>query len=168
MKATTGTNALIFEGQLDEMTSISHLVEAFEAIKRQGFKEPLILDLSNVSRGNSAGILTWLRFLKQIKTKSKYVNAPLWLVGQFNMITGYFEAESYVEGFQAPLFDPVSETSKVVTLKVGLDVPVLESYSDFSMNNTKIDGVEYEVDFVPEQYFSFISENFQIFKNQIK
>jgi hypothetical protein len=167
MKATLIPNGLKFEGVLDKMTSGQHLEQAFENLVSKGISGPVILDLSSVSRGNSAGIVTWLRFFKKIAHPAKYVNAPIWLVSQFSMIKGYFDHNSYVESFQAPYFDLKTEKSSSSILRIGKDLPLLESYENFQAPNLVINGNDCEPDFTPQQYFSFISENYPVFKKNL-
>lgn len=168
MKITVQANALAFDGVLDEETSLKDLLTAFEEVKAKGFQPPLALNFAKVTRGNSAGIVTWLKFMKQIQTPVKYVDTPVWLVGQFNMIKGYFENSSHVESFQAPYYCNDGQHSKVVTLVIGKDLPILDDYSRYTFPNQSIDGKDFEIDFDPQQFLSFISENHASFKDKLK
>lgn len=168
MRVSVLPNTLIFEGTLSEDSSPTELASALAKLEQLGIKDAVSLDFSKVSRANSAGIVIWLKFLKTLKHPVKYVNAPVWLVGQFNMIKGYFDNGGFVESFQAPIFCPANEYSKVVTFQVGKEVPILKSFDDFRLPNRMIDGQEYEMDFDPGQYLSFISENYEVFKDKIK
>lgn len=168
MRVSVLPNTLVFEGVLDEETSLDHLSSAYQQLKKSNPTLPITLDFSKVSRANSAGLVTWLKFLQSAHTKVKYVNTPVWLVGQFNMIKGYFTNGSYVESVQIPLYSTAAQYSKIVTIKLGKDVPILPDYSDFKLPNQMIEGHEYEVDFDPAQYFSFISEHYDTFRENIK
>lgn len=168
MRASVLPNTMVFEGVLDEETSGDHLMSAYEQLKKSNPKPPIILDFSKVTRANSAGLVTWLKFLQTIHTKVKYVNTPVWLVGQFNMIKGYFTNGSYVESLQIPLYSPNVQFSKIITIRLGKDVPILADYTDFKLPNQMIEGQEYEADFDPAQYFSFISEHLENFRENIK
>ena len=168
MKIHVQANALAFDGVLDEETSLKDLLTAFEEVRSKGFKPPLVLSFAKVTRGNSAGIVTWLKFMKQIQTPVKYIDTPVWLVGQFNMIKGYFENSSYVESFQAPYYCEDGQHSKVLTLVIGKDLPVLDNYAGYQFSRQKIDGKDYEIDFDPQQFLSFISENHLSFKEKLK
>lgn len=168
MKINILANALAFEGVLDEESSLKDLLAAFETVKANGFTPPLALSFAKVTRGNSAGIVTWLKFMKQIQTPVKYRDTPVWLVGQFNMIKGYFENSSYVESFQAPYYCENGQHSKVVTLVIGKDLPILDDYSRYVFPHLQIDGKEYEIDFDPAQFLSFIGENHASFRENLK
>ena len=161
-------NTLTFENVLQEETRIEDLAVSLKTLKNQGIKPPLVLDLSKVERANSAGILVWLKFLMMIDIPYKYVQCPTWLVSQFNMIAGYFVNGGFVESIQAPFYNPENEFSKIITLKLGIDVPIQENYHEFKMPKRMIEGNEYEPDFDPNRYFSFIAKNFKQFKASIK
>ncbi len=168
MKAAVLPNTLAFDGILDEVSSFNHLVEAFEKLKQTGMKPPVNLDFSKVSYANSAGIVTWLKFTQAAKISFKYINAPIWLVNQFNMIRDYFQNGSYAESIEAPYFSPATQESRAFTLQLGKDIPLLNDYTNFVMPNRNVSGRVYEIDFSPELYFSFISENYSMFKELLK
>jgi hypothetical protein len=168
LKANVLPNTLLFEGILDEQTSEDHLRETLEKVKKAGIKPPLNLDFSKVTYANSAGVVIWLKFANKSGIAFKYINAPVWLVNQFNMISDYFVNQSFVETLSAPYFAPKSQDSIVFTLKVGKDIPILENYADFKMPNRAAEGKVYEIDFDPGRYFSFISENYQLFKTSVR
>lgn len=168
MKAQLLPNTLAFEGILDEETKIGDLIAAFNQLKKSGIKPPVNLDFSKVNYANSAGIVIWLKFSHEAAIPFKYVNAPVWLVNQFNMIRDYFENGSFVETIDAPYFAPKTQDSRVFTLRIGKDVPLKDDYNGFTLPNRSADGKNYEIDFSPERYFSFISENLELFKEKIK
>ncbi|MGE0763913.1 MAG: hypothetical protein AB7N80_11595 [Bdellovibrionales bacterium] len=165
MRVNILPQSMVFEGVLDENTSLDDLNAAFAKLKAANPKGVITLDLSKVARANSSGILTWLKFLKNSNYPFKYVNSPVWLVSQFNMISGYFEGGSFVESFQAPYYAPQSQSSKSFNLIIGRDVPLQQDYSNFSFKNRTVNGEEFEIDFEPEQYFQFIAVNYENFKS---
>jgi ABC-type transporter Mla MlaB component len=168
MKSSVLPNTIIFEGVLDEETKMPELMAAYEKLKAAGVSPPVTLDFSQVTYANSTGIVVWLKFMQEVKTVFKYVNAPVWLVSQFNSIRGFLDHNSFVESFQAPYFAPKSQDSKAICLAIGKDVPVLKDYSEFNFANRAIQGKVYEIDFDPTQYLSFIADNFEAFKENIK
>jgi len=157
MTVATDSNKLSFEGVLDERCVLDDLVNAFSNVKNSGDGKPLILDLSAVKRANSSGIITWLKFLQKAGVKMCYINSPVWLVNQFNMIDQFFENGSKVESIQAPFYCEDTGESLNINLNIGAEIPIKDSYEDFSLDNRIIDGQEYEPDFEPERYFSFLS-----------
>jgi hypothetical protein len=165
MRLNLVANTMIFEGVLDEKTSPEDLEASFSKVKGTSGGRPITVDLSKVGRANSSGILIWLRFLNKANYCFKYTNVPVWLVSQFNMISGHFQGGSFVESFQAPFFAPKTQASKNLTLVLGKDIPLLESYENFSLPNRIVDGESYEIDFDPSQYFHFITQNYDSFKN---
>jgi hypothetical protein len=167
MNVTVLPNSLIFDGILDEETSLDVLLGGFEKLKKAGMNPPVNLDFSKVTYANSAGVVIWLKFIHQSGVPFKYVNAPVWLVNQFNMISDYFGNGSFVESIDAPFFAPKSQESRVFTLKLGTDVPVLDDYTTLRIPNKTADGKIFEIDFTPERYLSFISENYEMFKEKL-
>jgi hypothetical protein len=168
VKANVLPNTLSFEGVLDEQTSEDSLLAILEEVKRNGLKPPLIIDLSKVSYANSRGGLVWLKFGRAAGVPLKYVNAPVWLINQFNMITDYFINGSFVETMMAPYFAPQTGDSRSFMLKVGVDFPLMADYSDFTMPNRNENGKIFEPDFEPARYFHFITNNFKKFKEACK
>ncbi|MGZ3722000.1 MAG: hypothetical protein ACXVA9_03655 [Bdellovibrionales bacterium] len=168
MKAHVLPNTLVFDGILDEETSMDELIGAFEKLKKAGITPPVSLDFSKVTYANSAGIVVWLKFSRHAATAFKYVNAPVWLVNQFNMINNYFEGGSFVQSLQVPYYAPKTQDSRVFTLELGKDIPLKENYTGLALPNRQFDGKLYEIDISPERYFHFISENFPKFKEMLK
>lgn len=166
MKCKVLPHVLMYEGVLDENTSYSELLQTFEEYKKKSKQEIVTVDLSKVSRANSTGIVTWLRFISASKATFKYINVPKWLVGQFNMINGFLVNKSYVESLQVPFFSQENESVINFFYTIGKEIPILESYESFSLPNRIENGREYEMDANPEQYFSFISQNFQELKGK--
>lgn len=155
-------HTLRFSGVLDETTDMEQARQAIIALGASQGPE-VYLDLSEVRRANSCGILSWLRLLRDVNLSFVYVNAPVWLIAQFNMISEFFVGRVRVESIQAPFYCPADDSSLSLTLFVGEDIPVRDDYEDFQFANRAIDGKEYEPDFDPAEYFSFIAANFQRF-----
>lgn len=166
MNAKIQANTLLFDGVLDEAAAQDMLMKYFSKLQDGGAKAPYCLDLSEVRYGNSVGVICWLKFTKQAGVQFKYVNAPIWLVNQFNVINNYFDNQSFCESLHAPYFSPKTQDSRTFTLYVGKDIPVLEDYSTFKMPSKVVDGVSYDIDFDPQRYFYFITENYQLFKSK--
>ena len=148
---------LVFEGVLDETCVLDDFLKVFEDFKSQGHNGEVKVDLSKVKRANSTGIVVWLKFLQSIKTPVCYMNCPVWLVNQFNMIDQFFHNNSKVGSIQTPFYCEETGACRVVTLNLGEEVPILESYENYTFENRTIDGKVYEPDFDPEGYLSFIS-----------
>jgi hypothetical protein len=51
-------------------------------------------------------------------------------------------------------------------LTLGKEIPILESYDDFSLIMKSKDGLDLEIDFEPNEYFYFISSNIKRFKGE--
>jgi ABC-type transporter Mla MlaB component len=163
MILNTLPNTMIFEGVLDENTLLSDLESALSKISGVSKGNYINVDLSKVHRANSSGILVWLKFLNRAGYRFKYINAPVWLVEQFNIISGYFAKGSVVESFQAPFYSPKSQKSINVNLMIGKDVPLLRDYRNYSVPSREFNGETYEADFAPAQYFNFLSLNYDNF-----
>jgi ABC-type transporter Mla MlaB component len=117
------------------------------------------LDLSKVQRANSSGLLQWLRMTKRLKVPLCYVNVPVWLVEQFNMIDEFFDGQVRVESIFAHFYSPDTDSSESRLLKIGTDVPVLEHYRNFSAAATSSEGKGLEPDFDERSYFHFIARH---------
>src|SRR5665213_2067057 len=117
MKAHVSQCALSFEGILDEETSKDELAVAIEKLKKLGITPPVILDFVKVTYANSVGIAVWLKLAHELQVEFKYVNAPIWLVNQFNMISSYFAGGSFVQSVQVPFFSPKIQDSRAFTLE---------------------------------------------------
>jgi hypothetical protein len=147
---------IVFSGVLDEkssMASVRGLVEKAMANSSDGFVR---LDFGNVRRANSIGILAWAKFVDSTAFRFVYVNAPNWLVEQFNLC-GLLKADGKVESFQAPFYNSDNDKHEVVTLLVGKDVPIQDDYSSFEIVLAAADGTKLEADFEPAEYLSFLT-----------
>lgn len=164
MKVVVLPDSLVFEGVLDEETLPADLSAALSKLVAAGSKATVKLDLSKVSYCNSAGIMVWIRFLRASNMKFQYINAPIWLINQFNMIGEVLINGSFVSSFQAPYFCTETQESRSLTLELGKDLPVMQDYSSYTATNRIIEGKEYEPDYNPPRYFHFIAENFAQFK----
>lgn len=168
MRIKVLSKLLYCEGNLDESTSPAQLNSSLLQIITTEGEGPIIADLSNVSRANSSGVLTWLKFIRGANLQFKYVNAPVWLVGQFNIVTGYFEHHSFVESFFAPYYSESTRSSKNLLLKIGTDFLIQQQYpSTFKFPVRIVDDLEYEIDFDPGRYLKFIEKNYENFKKYI-
>lgn len=165
MKTRVEGDIVIFEGVLDETDSLEDLQATLKKIK-QSRPSAITVDFSKVSSGNSSGILVWLKAVYGAAAQVKYVNAPVWLVNQFNSIRGYFENKSYVESFFAPFFNESQDQSFHVQFIVGKDIPIQKDYSNFTVQDRVKDGLTYQPDFDPQQYFGFISRHLANFQTK--
>jgi len=163
MKVKSQGNALIFEGILNENTNPEELKAAVQKID-SNTPQVISLDFSKVVRANSSGIVLWLRLVKSIHFPFKYVGVPVWLVEQFNMISGYLSDASFVESIEVPFFCPETEDTHNELFMVGKDIPLLKNYADFRLPDLKRGSQIYEMDCDPKTYFRFLAENFESFK----
>ena len=154
---------LHFSGVLDEASIMDAVKTSIEEGASNAAGQRVLFDLSEVKRANSCGILSWLRLLRDVDVPVTYINTPIWLIAQFNMIAEFFSGEVDVESIQAPFYCPDDDTSIALTLLIGKDVPVQDDYEDFEFENRTIEGREYEPDFDPAEYFAFIAVNYQRF-----
>jgi hypothetical protein len=161
-------NTLMFDGIFDETVTQDDIHNAFNSLEEAKTKSPITVDFSKVPYANSSGVVVWLKAIHKIGQALRYVNAPIWLVNQFNILNGYFENGSYVESIHAPYFSKKTQDSKIFTLTLKKDVPILKDYADFEVPNRSDGDKTYECDFVPEQYFFFITENYAIFSEKLK
>jgi ABC-type transporter Mla MlaB component len=159
-------NRMSLVGILDETVNHQKILAQFNDYFKAK-NEPITVDMSKVQRANSIGIVEWLRFVTQSNAQLKYVKSPVWLVNQFNLIAGFFENKSFVESIDVPYFCPDSNFTKIVTLNLGSEIPINNSYIGFYLENKVFDGKEFEPDIVTEQYLSFITHHAQQFKQAL-
>ncbi len=163
MQSELNASTVTFKGVLDEKSSIVSIRESVEKALANSADGSVRLDFGNVRRANSIGILAWAKFVDSSTFKFIYVNAPKWLVEQFNLC-GLLKIDSKVESFQAPFYCGEDDKHEVVTLVVGRDVPLQEDYSSFEIVCTGTDGSRLEADFEPAEYFCFLSRTIQTAK----
>ena len=118
-----------------------------------------ILDLSKVQRANSSGLLQWLRMTKRLNIPLCYINAPVWLVEQFNMIDEFFDGQVRVESIFANFYCTETDNIENHLLKLGIDVPIQEQYKDFQFKVISQQGKTLEPDFDERSYFHFIAKH---------
>lgn len=168
MQPTLLPNMICFEGDLDETVIIDDIVKAFDDFLENNSESTHIsVDFSKVLYANSSGIIFWIKFLDKKNYSIKYVNCPLWLVNQFNMIMGFLNNNSFVESLQIPFFSETNNKSLSVLYYLKKDIPLLKSYSDFNLENKEIEGISFEPDIVEKQYFDFISKNIDTFQKYL-
>jgi hypothetical protein len=156
MQSEVSGSTVVFKGVLDEKSSMTSVKEVIEKAMVSSPEGAVRLDFGNVRRANSIGILAWAKFVDACSFKFVYVNAPKWLVEQFNLC-GLLKTDSKVESFQAPFYSGDLDKHEVLTLVVGRDVPVQSDYSSFEIVCTGTDGTRLEADFEPAEYFNFLA-----------
>lgn len=147
------------EGILNEHVDLEIIEDAIVQSAKSSQEGIVSLDLSQVIRANSSGLLLWLRMTKRIKCGLNYIRTPVWLVEQFNMIDEFFEGKISVESFFAHFYSEERDEIETRLLKVGSDVPVQDNYKNFNLTLTSADGKTLEPDFDERSYFHFIARH---------
>lgn len=147
------------EGILNEHVDLQVVESAVVEASKSAKGGAVSLDLSKVNRANSSGLLQWLRMTKRLKCPLNYVNTPVWLVEQFNMIDEFFDGKISVESIFAHFYCPDTDTSETHLLKVGVEVPIQDQYKSFHLKVTSADGKLLEPDFDERSYFHFIARH---------
>ena len=158
MDAQRNGSTVFFSGILDEHTTAEALRKTMREAMHSVQGRRLSLDLSEVRRANSVGILTWFRLLGDLAPCVSYVNMPVWLVEQFNFSEG-IRGDVDIESFQAPFYCPEKDTHAIKSLVVGRDVPIQANYDDFEISLPNPDGTVFEADFEPSEYLYFLVVN---------
>ncbi|MEY2988651.1 MAG: hypothetical protein RJB13_2172 [Pseudomonadota bacterium] len=149
---------VFFSGILNEHVDLNNTEAVLHAAQQAlTDQQPRVcLDLSQVSRANSSGLLQWLRLMKKTHIPLCYVRTPVWLVEQFNMIDEFFDGDVSVESIYAHFYSPENDTSETRLLNLGTDVPILENYRNYSATS---EDSKLEPDFDERSYFHFISRH---------
>ena len=167
MKATVVSSKVEFSGVLNEdspMDKTEEILRSAASALSEGAR--LKIDFSNVARANSCGILAWFKLAEHIDFPLAYVNAPVWLVEQFGFYT-FPSSKVIVESLYAPFYCPQNDLHQIFVLKLGVDIPLLENYINFSFEHITEDGLHFEPDFEPEHYFKFIAAALPFWKDQL-
>ena len=152
-------STLYFSDRLNESSNLSAVPDAIVAAAAASTDGRATLDFLGVPIGNSTGILKWIRMLAKTPTPISYRNAPAWLVEQFNCIRDFLKGDVLVESILARFYDPETDSNHVICLRLGHELPLLESYKGFDPGRVTADGRKLAPDF-DETYFSFIAANF--------
>jgi hypothetical protein len=83
----------------------------------------------------------------------------MWLVEQFNFRMIRLSEGSRVSSIMAPFYCGADGTHEILRLEIGKDIPIMESYRDFTLERTSVTGRKLEPDFDPADYFSFLVPN---------
>lgn len=164
MEVKVEGNEVRFSGVLDEGIAQDVIESVLKEAQKNCKDQRILVDYSEVKRANSCGILTWLQVTSMGSYPITYVNVPVWLIAQFNMIEEFMMGDITISSIQAPFYCPDTDETTILTLKVGEDIPVQEQYDDFEFPVQTIDGKEYEPDFEPSDYFLFITFNIERFR----
>lgn len=119
----------------------------------EGTVKELTLDCSKLQYMNSAGIRSFIDFVEYVTKKGCsviYTQCSTILVSQFNMVKGFFPANTSVESFYCPYFNPATDEEKQI-LVFSKDVKGNEA-----PEVTDSDGNELEFDGFKEKYFQFL------------
>jgi hypothetical protein len=158
LKIAFENGVLKFKGKLDEFVNPDDMIAVYNLHKEQLSGPNLTVDLSGVRSCNSMGIVIWIRFMNSVTKPFIYINAPIWLIYQFGMISDLLKLSSKVESLQVPFYCEETDTQHIEVLKIGTDIPRLEDYKNFEMAPIQREGHTYIFDVVPAKYFAFLTK----------
>jgi len=121
------------------------------------------INLSNIPRGNSTGIYLFIKSLSALKAPILFCDTPVWLVVQFNFMNDFFLNDVLVDSIQAEYVSEETMDSKIFTVKLGKDIPVLQEYEDTDFKMKDASGKIYVADF-SDDYLFFIANSYEKFK----
>jgi hypothetical protein len=142
-----------FSGILNEESDLEKVKAQLEPFHNQNVR----VSFAEVVRANSCGITSWLRLVRDLDLAITYVEAPVWLVEQFN-ISPFFLRKAYVESFCAPFFDPSTGNQSMQLVTVGQDIRPSDVHSEDTFAQPlapHLDGLE--PDFDPTEYLHFLT-----------
>jgi hypothetical protein len=149
-----------FSGVLDERTSMTGVRDVVERALASSSDGVVSLNFGEVKRANSLGILAWAKFIEASDYRFSYVEAPEWLVEQFNLC-GLLKQGSSVESLQAPFYCPDDDSHETITLVIGRDVPIQSDYSTLEILRKTAEGLTLEPDFDPPEFLNFLARDAQ-------
>lgn len=152
-------------GLLNEKSDMAAVSNAFDTAMAGNGDAFIRIDMSKVLAANSVGLLGFTKVMRAKKARLKYINAPVWLVNNLNCLQEFFMNDSTVESIFADFYCPTTNKSSVQHLTIGKEIPVQEDYSEFSISLTDSAGNALEMDFDPEDFFSFIAVRPEAFKS---
>lgn len=155
MEITTHNNVIFLKGTLDESVDSEEISAAVKKVVKGRPEAPVIIDLSELNRSNSAGIRKWIQFTKSCSITAQVENAPVWFGEQASMIPD-ITTNLLVRSLNLPFLCEEKESSKTINCRIGVEIPVLESYEDFQMK-LEVDGLTYQLDGATD-IFNFIAE----------
>lgn len=162
-------DTIYFSGFLDESTNLVNLNKALISAKNELKENYIKVNFSNVSMANSVGILNWLKSIDNLDLLLCYSQAPKWLVSQINMIPQFMKNKAVIESFQVPFYCEETDNEIVKLFVVGKDIKIQsKAYSDRDFPSIEQDGDTYIIDVLPKNYFRFITENYDAFKEYFK
>ena len=160
MNSSLQGKRLMLLGVLDEHSDMDAVANLIEEYDKANPGQPIQVDFSEVDRANSCGIFEWLKVVLHSKASMHYVNTPVWLILQMNMNDEFLLENNLVSSLIAPFYSQEEDRNQEITLTVGKDVPILSSYEDYRFPDVTIQGVIFEPDFDPEDFFDFIARNY--------
>lgn len=160
---------IYFSGFLDESTNLEKLKTALNTAIKELKSGYLKVNFSAVSMANSVGILKWLKAIDNLNLQLCYSQAPKWLVSQINMIPQFMKNKAVIESFEVPFYSEENDKEISKLFVVGKDIKIQsESYSEHDFPSIEDGGFTYMIDVLPKNYFRFITENYDAFKEYFK
>lgn len=159
MEARIDDACLVFTGRLDETDTRGKIIESLDSAwaKINKVQVRLAVDFTGVIFANSLGIREWCQAISEIDYPIVYVRAPMWLVEQMGIVQELITENTDVESFYAPYFSVSQNKMISKLLKVGDDVPVLDSYDGYELP-PELQFADLRPDFEPEAYFFFLTD----------
>jgi hypothetical protein len=142
-KAGDGSTLVIFEGVIDERSTLDALGEPLQG--------KVTFDLAAVRRINSEGVRRWMLFLRGLSrvTELVFVRCSIVIVTQLNMISG-FQCNAEIRSFFAPYLCTKTgqEEERLILTK---DITDPRHPPTFPC-----EGGVLELDDIPERYLAFL------------
>ncbi len=160
---------VFLKGFLDEDINSKELLDSLLAAEKEVTTKYLKVNFSDVQLANSVGILHWLKSIESLKTPLCYSQAPKWLVSQLNMVPQFMHNNAVVESFDVPFYCEDNDDEIIQQFITGQDIEIKgESFSVEDFPTIEKDGSSYNIDVLPKNYFRFITENVDVFKEYFK
>ena len=156
LEIETQADTVLLSGSLNECCNLEHFDGLVFNVHQQTKCHRVNLDFSNVKHANSCGLARWVAVAYNFSVPVAYVNAPIWLVEQFNILNELFKTDVIVRSFFANFYCPELDHNKTILLTVGKEIPLLPDYEKFEIT-LSIDGEDFEPDFEAESLLFFLA-----------
>ncbi len=156
---TIENDILYFVGDLTEIppaeTFNAEFKKSIESLDK-GEDHIITTSFERVGHINSVGVRKLIKVLRDCERTLNFVNSPVWLVDQFNMINGFFGEKHFATSFYCPYYSESSGDEHFHLISIATDFDLGSSFTVQSFSDIEHEKVVYSPDFESSSYFAFL------------